>query len=112
MALSEKAWQEQVIELATYYRWEHFHPFDMRRSDPGWPDLTLARAPLFEVPMIEVPPVGELVFAELKTDRGALTRRQRYWIELLRSCGQEVHVWRPRNFEAVHARLKRRHLTA
>jgi len=83
-----------VIELATLYQWAHFHPYEMRSSDPGWPDLTLARAP-------------ELLFAELKTERGRLTRAQAWWIELLRSCGQEVHVWRPSDFEAVHERLKR-----
>lgn len=93
IVLSEKAWQEQVVELASYYRWRHFHPFDMRRSDAGWPDLVLARAP-------------ELIFVELKTDRGRLSAAQVDWIELLRGCGQEVHVWRPRDFGAVHERLK------
>lgn len=92
--LTEKQFQTQVVELATYYGWEHFHPYEMRRSDPGWPDLTLARTP-------------EVLFAELKTDRGRLTDAQRFWIELLRSCGQEVHVWRPRDFEYVHRRLRR-----
>ena len=91
--LSEKAWQAQVIDLATLYRWHHFHVFDSRRSAAGWPDLTLVRPP-------------ELLFAELKTDRGRLTRDQRLWIEWLLSCGQEVHVWRPRDFADVHDRLK------
>lgn len=93
MALSEKAWQEQVVELATLYRWAHFHPFDMRRSDAGWPDLVLVRPP-------------ELVFVELKTDKGRLRPGQRTWLALLEACGAEVHVWRPRDFDAVHARLK------
>ena len=89
----EKAWQEQVVELATYYRWRHFHPFDMRRSDAGWPDLVLVRPP-------------ELVIAELKTDRGRVRPEQQVWLDLLAACGIEVHVWRPRDFELVHTRLK------
>ena len=93
-SLTEKAFQQQIVDLAGYYGWAHFHPFDMRRSDPGWPDLTLARTP-------------ELVFAEVKTERGRLTRAQVYWIELLLSCGQEVHVWRPSDFARIHERLKR-----
>lgn len=93
MALSEKAWQEQVLELAGYYRWEHFHVYDSRRSDPGWPDLVLVRPP-------------ELVFVELKTDRGRLRAAQTAWLERLAACGQEVYVWRPSDFDAVHARLK------
>jgi len=60
----------------------------------GWPDLTLARPP-------------ELLFAELKAPRGRLSPAQERWIELLRACGQEVHVWRPADFDAIHGRLKR-----
>lgn len=95
MSLSEKSWQEQVVQLATLYRWRHFHVYDSRRSDPGWPDLVLARAP-------------ELIVAELKTDRGRLRREQTHWLDLLAACGVETHVWRPRDFDAVHERLKRR----
>lgn len=91
--MTEKQWMEQVIELATLYQWQHFHVYDSRRSDPGWPDLTLARPP-------------DLLFAELKTDRGRLSAAQRVWIEALRDCGQEIHVWRPRDFEGVHERLR------
>ena len=76
-------------------RWQEYHVYDSRRSTPGWPDLVLARPP-------------GILFAELKLDRGRVSREQTYWIELLRSCGQEVHVWRPRDWEAIHARLRRR----
>lgn len=95
MALTEKAWQAQVIELATLYGWEHYHPFTSIRSTPGWPDLTLIRPP-------------ELLFAELKTDRGRLTAAQRHWIAMLVACDMEVHVWRPADFRDVHDRLRRR----
>jgi hypothetical protein len=90
----EKQWQEQVVELATYCRWEHFHAYDMRRSDAGWPDLVLCRPP-------------ELIFAELKTDGGRLTPAQQGWLGRLAASGQEVYVWRPRDFEEVYARLRR-----
>jgi hypothetical protein len=92
--VTERQWQAIVLELAGYYRWRHFHPYDMRRSDPGWPDLVLCRPP-------------DLVFVELKTDRGRLRTEQVEWLGLLRGCGQEVHIWRPRDLEAVHERLRR-----
>jgi hypothetical protein len=92
----EKAWQQQVIELALLYGWFIYHTYDSRRSQPGWPDLVLAR-----------PTTGELIFVELKTDVGRLSPAQRSWLRVLEDCNQEVHVWRPRDFEAVHARLKR-----
>jgi hypothetical protein len=92
MNLSEKAWQGQVLQLAALYRWSHFHPYDMRRSDEGWPDLVLVRVP-------------ELVVVELKTDTGRLTAAQNEWLRRLAECGLETHVWRPRDFDDVVARL-------
>lgn len=95
--MREKAWQQQVIELALLYGWFIYHTFDSRRSQPGWPDLVLAR-----------PTSGELLFVELKTDVGRLSPAQRSWLRVLEDCNQEVHVWRPRDFdEHVHPRLKR-----
>lgn len=93
--MNERAWQEQVVELATYYRWAHFHPYDMRRSDAGWPDLTLVRPP-------------ELIFVELKTEKGRLTPAQESWLHLLAASGQRVFVWRPSMFDAIHEILKPR----
>jgi hypothetical protein len=90
--MREKSWQDMVLELSAYGRWRHFHPYDMRRSDPGWPDLVFARVP-------------EVIFVELKTDRGRLKPEQIAWLDLLTACGQECHVWRPRDFEMVKARL-------
>jgi hypothetical protein len=95
--LLEAEWQRQVIELAELYGWFVYHTYESRRSNPGWPDLVLAR-----------PTTGELIFVELKTDKGRLRREQQTWLRLLEDCNQEVHVWRPRDFdELVHPRLKR-----
>ena len=94
MALSEKAWQAQVLELAQLYGWWTYHPYDSRRSERGWPDVAFARTP-------------EFFLSEFKTEKGRLTRAQESCIGLLRSCGVEVNVWRPSDFESVHRRLKR-----
>ena len=91
--MTEKQWMELVIRLATYCRWQTMHVYDSRRSEPGWPDLVLCRAP-------------ELIFAELKTDQGRVTAAQQDWLDRLAACGQEVHVWRPRDFHAVQKRLR------
>lgn len=92
--MTEREWQEAVLELAGYYGWRHYHPFDSRRSVAGWPDLVLCRPP-------------ELLFVELKTDRGRISHDQVEWLALLSACAVETAVWRPRDLEAVHARLKR-----
>lgn len=92
--LSEAKLQAVVVEAARLYGWLVFHPYDSRRSEPGYPDLTLARN-------------GELIFAELKSDTGRVTDAQQEWLtELGTVAGAEVHVWRPADLDAIHARLK------
>jgi hypothetical protein len=93
--LSEKQWQQQVVELAELYGWRVYHTYDSRRSNPGFPDLVLVRESS-----------RELLWVELKTDKGSLRTAQRAWLDALETCGQETHVWRPRDFDAVHDRLK------
>lgn len=93
--MTEAEWQRQVIDLARMYGWRVYHTFDSRRSSPGWPDLVLARAPVFMV-------------VELKTDKGRVRPAQREWLELLAACGVEAHIWRPRDVDAVLRRLVRR----
>lgn len=95
-AVSEKDWQAQIIEIAELYGWFAYHTYDSRRSAAGWPDLVLAR-----------PSTGELIYVELKTDKGRLTKAQQAWLRILQDCNQETHVWRPRDFDAIHERLKR-----
>jgi hypothetical protein len=74
---------EQVRTLARATRWMTFHPHDSRRSEPGWPDLALVRPP-------------RLVFAELKRERGRVSRDQQAWLDALAAVTQvDVYVWRP-----------------
>jgi hypothetical protein len=87
--LSERAWQSRVVDLAVLRGWRMFHPFDSRRSAPGWPDLALVRR-------------GRLVFAELKAEHGRLTAEQRAWLDDLRLVpGVLVFVWRPSDWPTV-----------
>ncbi|MEW6583441.1 MAG: VRR-NUC domain-containing protein, partial [Actinomycetota bacterium] len=57
LALSEAAFQDQVVDLARLRGWLVYHTFDSRHSAAGFPDLILARG-------------DRLVAAELKTQRG------------------------------------------
>jgi hypothetical protein len=57
------------------------------QGHPGFPDLVLARD-------------GEVLFRELKTDRGRLTEAQRHSLEVL---GGEV--WRPNDWSEVEATI-------
>lgn len=108
---SEAAFQQQVLNLAGFYGWRSYHTHDSRRSQAGFPDLVLLRD-------------AELIFAELKTDTGRVRPEQKLWIGALGALSlqlqhdleqldhdSDVHVdvylWRPRDFDEVHARLAR-----
>lgn len=84
-----------MVELATYAGWATYHTFDSRRSNPGWPDLFLARAP-------------EVLAVELKSARGQVSPEQRRWLELLSAGGIETHVWRPKDWDEIVTRLGRK----
>lgn len=115
---SEQAFQLQVLQLAGFYNWLAYHTHDSRRSQPGFPDLVLVRG-------------TELLFVELKTDKGRLRPEQTVWLQALDHVGAAVRqlrdeheehlggldngsfvdveavVWRPEDFDALHARLSR-----
>jgi hypothetical protein len=60
-----------------------FHARDSRRSaGPGYPDWTIAGP-------------GGVIWRELKTMRGRLTREQDDWLCLLTDAGGDAGVWRP-----------------
>lgn len=93
---SEKEFQQQVVETARALRWMAFHQFDSRRSEPGWPDSVLIHRGK-----------GLLLFRELKTERGRTTAKQDECLAGLESVGQDVGVWRPRDWVSrrIHAEL-------
>lgn len=93
-AMSERDWQQRVLDLAALRGWRTFHAYDSRRSAPGWPDLALVRR-------------GRLVLAELKAEAGRVSCEQRQWLDDLGACaGVEVHLWRPSDWPAVQQVLQ------
>lgn len=93
--LTEKAWQQLIVDFARVHGWWIHHHFDSRRSEPGWPDLVLLRN-------------GEALFVECKREDGKLSAAQAYVLDLLEAAGCEAHVWRPSDEEGAFARLSRR----
>jgi VRR-NUC domain-containing protein len=92
-AISEAEHQDQVLRLARLCGWHHYHTCDSRRSPEGFPDLVLARRP-------------RLLFRELKTESGNVTKAQEFWLNLLRLCGQDAEVWRPSDFDRIVQELR------
>jgi hypothetical protein len=86
---SEKEFMKRVVGLAKLTGWLCYHTFDSRRSSPGFPDLVLVRPP-------------DIIFAELKNNKGKLSDKQWVWHETLKQCpGVSFYLWRPQDWESV-----------
>jgi len=61
----------------------------------GWPDLFFAS-----------PKLNRFFWAELKSEKGILSPEQIAWIALLRFCGAEVYVWKPKDWDQIEKVLE------
>lgn len=94
--ISEKVFMAAVVRLAREHGWLCYHTHNARKSLPGYPDLTMAKAG------------RPLLFAELKVPGGQLTLQQHAWLEALTLAeGKEVHLWQPDDWPTIAARLTR-----
>lgn len=94
---TEKQFQAAVVEYAEPMGWRTFHPFDSRRSNPGFPDLTMVRR-------------ERLIFAELKRHTGRVSSAQSAWLMALARVDPaadriEVHLWRPSDWPEIEGVL-------
>lgn len=80
--MTEAQLQASVLGLCRWAGVMAYHTHDSRRSQPGYPDLTIAG------------PKGVL-FRELKTASGRLSSQQAEWGSMLRKGGCDWAVWRP-----------------
>lgn len=95
MGMNEAQWQAKVVEFARWNGWHVFHPYYSRRSEPGWPDLSMIRG-------------DRLVFAELKSRTGRVSPPQHHVLGLLAAVPHvEVYLWRPMDWPDVMQVLQR-----
>lgn len=100
--ISEKLFQAQVKKAALINGWRFYHTWNSFRSVAGFPDCVLVHAKK-----------GRLIFAELKSDDGKVTREQQEWLDDLMSLRKfgpvfvEVYIVRPKDFDWFWEVLKR-----
>jgi hypothetical protein len=71
--VSEKAFMDTVLQAAEIYGWWPYHTHDSRRSNAGFPDLVLIKPP-------------RVLFLEVKSERGRLSRAQADVLAMLEEC--------------------------
>ena len=91
--VTEKAFLKQVIELAVTLGWKVEHVFEQakyaRRTSKGFPDLVLAR-------VMDTIPESEVIFAELKSEKGQPTSAQIEW-----GHATDAFLWRPSDWPEI-----------
>ena len=84
-----------VVEVAHGCGWLTYHTYDSRRSQAGFPDLTMVRG-------------DRLIFAELKSQKGQPNPAQEIWLTTLGTViGAEVYLWRPDQWDNIVNILQR-----
>ncbi len=88
IAITEKDFERQIKELAQVYHWHYYHTWTSIHSPAGFVDVVMCR--------------GErLISAELKSEKGKLTKYQQEWLDALKLTGAEVYLWRPSDFNTI-----------
>ncbi len=95
LQLTERQYQDLIIEAATANGWMYYHTHDSRRSPVGFPDLVLIKS---ERPVL---------YLELKTETGRVAPAQQRWLEVLNAAAGEhvARVVRPSDWPWVAERL-------
>jgi len=103
--ITEKDFQATVIALARKDGWIVGFTHDARKSEPGEPDLRMVH-----------PDQHRVIFAELKTVKGRLTKGrlnksgrwmtgQDQWGDALIASGVEYYLWRPDGLDGEIERI-------
>lgn len=90
IVVTEADLREQVRTLCDLYGWKMYFTWTSIHSPQGFPDLVLAN-----------PEQKRIVYAELKSEKGKVTEKQREWLDALEACGAEVWLWRPADIEGI-----------
>ena len=86
--MTEKQFQAKLVKEAKKLGWLCYHTHDSRRSEKGFPDLTMVRR-------------DRLLFAELKVGKNEPTSDQQKWLESLVRAGPRAFVWRPEDWDKI-----------
>lgn len=94
-ALSESAFQQQVVELLGMLGYSHNH---VRRSIGRGTKWTTATS-CVGYPDLHIWGRGRSMFRELKSDTGKLTTEQEMVLASMREAGIDADVWRPADLD-------------
>ena len=104
----EDDFQQQIIDYAHLNHWKvaHFRTARIQRKDgsvyyatpvqadgEGFPDLILLKG-------------NQIVIAEIKSENGKLSDKQKEWLAAWEMTEADVFVWRPQDWDEIEKRLR------
>lgn len=92
-SIPEKDLGTSVEQLCVALGLRYYHTWNSRHSVGGFPDYVI------------VGPT-RVIYAELKRQKGKVTKEQQEWLEDLERAGQLTYVWRPGDMAAIVSTLK------
>ena len=109
--MSERVLKNTIVTYARGYGWLVHHDLPSQRAngswatatqgDSGYPDLVLVH-PGNTAARLQ----AQIIYAELKTQRGKLTAGQQQWLDALQAAGQTAVVWRPSDLQDIFTKLR------
>ena len=107
MEMSERIFQDHVLQLCNLYGWLAHHVPPMRYNNKNalgnnWGTGGLAGMP--DLTLISQNGRG-IIYAELKTATGKVSPHQLQVLRTLHRNGAEVYLWRPKDLKDIAKRL-------
>ena len=105
---NEAEFKNWVINQAKVYGWLVHHDLPAQARNGRWATHVQGHAGFPDLVLLH-PSRGELLFVELKSERGKISTVQDTWLMALNLAGAENHVWRPQDVKAIQRRLAPAH---
>lgn len=104
-SISEKEWQAQVLEIFGYHGWKVTHAHKAMLRDGSWITPVDADGKGFPDLLAVHPAAGDILVAELKTEKGTASPEQLQWLTWFEAAQISAYLWRPHDVDAVIARI-------
>jgi hypothetical protein len=90
--MTEAQFQQRITDLCDWLGLKWHHETDSRKSKKGFPDLVICGP-------------NHLIWVELKSNRGRVTKAQQEWLDALEAANQQAFVWRPDDWPTIQKML-------
>ena len=104
--MSERVLKNTIVTYARGYGWLVHHDLPSQRANGSWATVTQGDSGFPDLVLVHVGSNPQIIYAELKTQRGKLTTAQQQWLDALQAAGQTAVVWRPSDLQDIFTKLR------